>query len=250
MHLKLSSLCPAPFALPRTRLESSWTPNICSACRDLPDNSDTVYSDSCHSCCKPCGLVFNEKHKIHMQSKETHKDKTQTDTFQELFFQHGLSPAGCRAKPSMLVHSLSPAPGILCSSLHTSMDEGNTEARTASSERKTGIILLQDKADIEYCSVPRVLVFAVAVGNVTSIPSWSSPCLSDCEQPRMLRSVPDPALPGRACEVCSEHRQHWDCFPLSTQSKGTQFGEREESVSTKQPLSCQAVAELKRGCLQ
>lgn len=53
------------------------------------------------------------------------------------------------------------------------------------------------------------------------------------------------AQPGRACEVCSEHRQHWDSFPLGT--KGTSFGNREESVSTKQSLSCQGV---ERGMLQ
>lgn len=66
----------------------------------------------------------------------------------------------------------------------------------------------------------------------------------------MLGFVLDTVLPARACEVSSEDRQHWDCFPLGTQAKGTQFGDREESVSTKQPLSCQAVKELKKGYLQ
>lgn len=71
----------APFALPCTHSELPWTPNICSACRHLPDNNDIIYSDSHHSCCKVFGSVFNQNtdtkfKRIEQQKQIPNKQKT------------------------------------------------------------------------------------------------------------------------------------------------------------------------------
>lgn len=61
LDVKLSSLCPAPFAVLCIYSELPWACNIYSACRHFLDNNDVAYSDSCLSCCKLFGFIFKPK---------------------------------------------------------------------------------------------------------------------------------------------------------------------------------------------
>lgn len=136
--------------------------------------------------------------------------------------------------------------------LHISIDEENIgAARAPSSEMKTGIKLLQDKVEIEHCQTPRVLFL---------LWKWImlSPFSSLFPITFLIESNHERCT---LCQTQSCLAEHAKC-DLNTDStgiaslwghrpKGTQFGDKEKkSVSTKQPLSCQAVKELKQRCLQ
>lgn len=120
------------------------------------------------------------------------------------------------------------------------------EHRISSWQLKTGIKLLQDKVDAEHCPSPRVLAC-----------NGSGQCyLHSFFFFPIAFLIEDSCECGALCwtqhrltEMRSEHRQHWNCFPLGTWAEVPSL-RTVKSVNTKQPLSCQAVKELRRECLQ
>lgn len=137
LDLKNPSLCLAPCPLPRTHSELPvfpLNPNICSACRHLPDN-DFLYNDSCHSCCKQ-SLLSDSNNVWHTILSLKDKNSSQESSLQG-------------RDSDQLGAELNPAPRCLHPLLHSSTDEGSMGAsRTPASEVRDGL---------NYCRIKWVL---------------------------------------------------------------------------------------------